>query len=173
MTKDNFIKTYKPYGIEIETTDGKTIKGLFTDLRVKNCDVPKGMCKYEIRWDDDFRDYATIEEHVFVNHAGTLITNKPVDFDGDDYIDIDDYSFIDEDDDDDEGREHRIIDTEYGEVMVKSAYDCETDESFCDCYIGDNYDCYIGEVPCNYWEDDDETIASEIERVLGYKFMEI
>lgn len=171
MTKDEFIKNYSCDGLEIET-ENETLKGLFTNLRVEDCDVPDGMYKYDIRFDDTITDFATIEEHVVVNHAGTLITSKPIDFKDNASIEIKEYSFIEEDDEDcDTG--HRIIDTEHGEVMIKSAYDCETDESFCDCYIGDNYDCYIGEVPCNYWEDDDETIASEIDRVLGYKFMEI
>ena len=172
MTKDELIKNYSCDGLEIET-ENETLKGLFTNLRVDDCDVPEGMHKSDIRWDDTITDFATIEEHVVVNHAGTFITSKPIDFNDNASIEIKEYSFIDEDDYDDEGREHRIIDTEYGEVMIKSAYDCETDESFFYCYIGDNYDCYIGEVPCNYWEDDDETIASEIERVLGYKFLEI
>lgn len=77
-----------------------------------------------------------------------------------------------EDDDDDEDygekRQHRIIDTKYGEVMVKCAFDADKSEKFCDCYIGDNFDKYIGEVYCDYYDDDDETIAHAIESEIDH-----
>ena len=39
-------------------------------------------------------------------------------------------------------RQHRIIDTDYGEVMLIQVDD------YCEAYIGDNYDDYIGDVDC-------------------------
>ena len=59
--------------------------------------------------------------------------------------------------------EHLFVNTSYGEVMVKESFeDCE----FCEVYIGDNYDQYIGEIPCTL-DDDEDLIIKEVEELLG------
>lgn len=47
-------------------------------------------------------------------------------------------------------RQHLILDTEYGEVMLVQNGD------YCEAYIGDNYDDYVGDVDCNL--SDSETV---------------
>lgn len=44
-------------------------------------------------------------------------------------------------------QQHLIIDTPYGEVMLKTAFDCDTNTSFVEVYAGDNFDDYLGEIP--------------------------
>ena len=39
-------------------------------------------------------------------------------------------------------RNHLMLDTEYGEVMLIQVDD------YCEAYIGDNYDDYVGDVDC-------------------------
>lgn len=56
----------------------------------------------------------------------------------------------------------RMINTSLGEVMLKQCFDVDTQESFCDMYIGDNYDEYVGEIECSIY-DDEETILQQIE----------
>jgi len=63
---------------------------LFTCLRVEPNSVPKGYYRYEVRHDDDcMGDPCQIAKGIMVNHWGTLISNKPIDLDGDGYLDID------------------------------------------------------------------------------------
>lgn len=56
--------------------------------------------------------------------------------------------------------QHRIIETSYGEVMIK-----EEDDFLCSAYIGDNWDEFVGEIPCSI-NDDEQHIVYEIERIL-------
>ena len=60
---------------------------------------------------------------------------------------------------------HRILDTSFGEVMVKP----EKDDMGDDClnvYIGDNWDDYVGTIyDCDFDADDDELIT-EIENLF-------
>lgn len=56
--------------------------------------------------------------------------------------------------------EHLFVNTSYGEVMVKDSFeDCEV-------YIGDNYDQYIGSIPCTL-DDSEDVIIKEVEELLG------
>lgn len=61
---------------------------------------------------------------------------------------------------------HRIIDTTFGEVMLKESVSL-TGEKTCDMYIGDNYDDYVGSISCSL-EDDENTILEQIEEKLYY-----
>lgn len=61
----------------------------------------------------------------------------------------------------------RIIDTTFGEVQLRQCYDCDTNCSWCEMYIGDNYDDYIGDIDCNIC-DDEENILEQIEEKLYY-----
>ncbi len=49
------------------------VPALFVDLRIEKDTVPEGYYMYQIRHDDN-GDFATIENQVIVNFAGTLIT---------------------------------------------------------------------------------------------------
>ena len=60
---------------------------------------------------------------------------------------------------------HRIIDTPWGEVMLKECWDCDTSTSFFDAFIGDNFDEYVGEVDLDT-EASDEEIIKELENLL-------
>lgn len=62
---------------------------------------------------------------------------------------------------------HRIIETSFGEVMLKESKTPMTGEVSCDMYIGDNFDDYIGSVSCSL-NDDDDTILEQIEEKLYY-----
>ena len=62
---------------EIEIFD---IPGLFSNGRISSADVPEGMFVYDLRGsDDDPGMPIAVENHVVVNHAGSIITAKPLD----------------------------------------------------------------------------------------------
>ena len=65
--------------VEFETPEG-TFSGYFSELRIKHGDrLPDGRYIYDCRHgDEDWATPATIEPHVTVNHAGTLMTDKPL-----------------------------------------------------------------------------------------------
>lgn len=52
---------------------------LFSNGRLTDKDIPKGLYCYDLREGDDGR-FATVETKVTVNHAGTVITDEPIDF---------------------------------------------------------------------------------------------
>jgi len=58
---------------------------LLTNERLTDADIPKGLFCYHLREGDDGR-FATIEAKVTVNHAGTVITDEPIDFGEQGYI---------------------------------------------------------------------------------------
>lgn len=56
------------------------VPGLFSNGRVSATDVPEGMFIYDLRGsDDDPGMPVAVENHVVVNHAGSVITAKPLD----------------------------------------------------------------------------------------------
>ena len=62
---------------EVEIFD---VPALFSNGRVTSADLPEGMYCYDLRGsDDDPGMPAAVENHVVVNHAGSLITAKPLD----------------------------------------------------------------------------------------------
>lgn len=56
------------------------IPGVFTSLRVDRKTVPPELYAYDVRHGDDGWE-CEIEEFVFVNHFGTVITKKPLPLD--------------------------------------------------------------------------------------------
>ena len=61
---------------EIEIFD---VPGLFSNGRISPADIPEGMYCYDLRGsDDDPGMPVTVENHVAVNHAGSVITAKPL-----------------------------------------------------------------------------------------------
>jgi hypothetical protein len=62
---------------EVEILD---VPALFSNGRVAASDIPDGLYCYDLRGsDDDPGQPVTVENHVTVNHAGSLITAKPLD----------------------------------------------------------------------------------------------
>lgn len=62
---------------EIEIFD---VPGLFSNGRISSADIPEGMYIYDLRGsDDDPGNPMTVENHVTVNHAGSIITANPLD----------------------------------------------------------------------------------------------
>lgn len=61
---------------EVEIFD---VPGLFSNGRVDAATIPEGMYVYDLRGsDDDPGNPITVENHVTVNHAGSIITAKPL-----------------------------------------------------------------------------------------------
>lgn len=68
---------------------GKT--ALFTEVRINDNYVPKGLHKYELREGDGNEFYfATLERHVLFNLAGTILVAEQIDLGTDGYISFDD-----------------------------------------------------------------------------------
>ena len=63
---------------------------LFTDERLTPSDVPAGMHLYHLRQTDDGRDFATLEQTVFVNHGGSVLVREPIDLGKDGYVVLND-----------------------------------------------------------------------------------
>lgn len=62
--------------------------------------------------------------------------------------------------------QHRILDTKYGEVCLKNEYKDKQGYPWCELYIGDNYDNYIGDCACSL-TDDNEVILEQVDELLG------
>jgi len=58
---------------------------LFTNERITEADIPKGMYCYHLRHGDE-GDFETIEKRVTVNHAGSVVTRSPIDLGAEGYI---------------------------------------------------------------------------------------
>ena len=56
----------------------------------------KGLYCYDLRDSDDGKGIATIEEFVFINRAGSIITNEKIEFQKDDFIDYDFFEKVNE-----------------------------------------------------------------------------
>lgn len=67
---------------------------LFTPVRIKDEDLPKGIYKYEVRHDDEGQGImCELSTRILVNHWGTILSNKPI------QLDYDGYRYIDEEKD--------------------------------------------------------------------------
>ena len=66
-------------------------KALFSAGRIHDSDVPDGMYRYDLREGDGFTTtyFGSIEPNVLCDHAGSIITNEPIDFGTDGYIEFD------------------------------------------------------------------------------------
>lgn len=58
---------------------------LFTNERITEADIPKGMYCYHLHHGDD-EYFSTIEKRVVVNHSGSVITKEPIDLGEQGYI---------------------------------------------------------------------------------------
>ena len=62
---------------EIEIFD---IPGLFSNGRIAATDIPEGLYRYDLRGSDyDPGEPVTVEDYVVVNHAGSILTARPLD----------------------------------------------------------------------------------------------
>lgn len=62
---------------ELVETCGQTV--LFLQTRVNREDVPAGLNAYDVREDDYGMGVAvSVEDHVLVNHMGTILTHAPI-----------------------------------------------------------------------------------------------
>jgi len=66
-------------------------KALFTNERMTDTDVPKGLYCYHLRHGDN-GDFCSIEKNVAVNHGGTIIVAEPLDLGNQKYLMLDDDS---------------------------------------------------------------------------------
>ena len=54
---------------------------IWSDLRVDRGTLPAGWFAYDVRGDDDSGEICSVEKnYVFVNHCGTLLTQKEIVF---------------------------------------------------------------------------------------------
>lgn len=61
---------------------------LFTNSRLTESDVPRGLNLYHIRMTDDEERFGALEPKVLVNHGGSIITNQTIDFGEKGYIEF-------------------------------------------------------------------------------------
>ena len=62
---------------------------------------------------------------------------------------------------------HRIIDSPFGEVMLKNEGTDNQGYPWCEMYIGDNFDQFVADICCSM-DDDIEVILEQIDEVLNY-----
>lgn len=62
---------------EVFEIEGQT--AMFTNSRMSEADIPKGLHCYHLRHGDD-GDLCALEKSVTVNHAGSVIVREPIDF---------------------------------------------------------------------------------------------
>lgn len=74
---------------EVIEIEGQT--AMFTNSRMTDADVPKGLYCYHLRHDDN-GDFCAIEKNAAVNHGGTIITTESLDLGKQGYISLDDDS---------------------------------------------------------------------------------
>lgn len=59
---------------------------------------------------------------------------------------------------------HRILDTSFGEIMLKPKTD--NGEEMLEIYIGDNYDDFVGEISASI-DDDEDDLLDQIDELLN------
>ena len=63
-------------------------KVLFTDIRIASSSLPVGIYKYDIRHDDDGQGTpCTVENSVYANYYGSILTKEPIKFSIDNHDD--------------------------------------------------------------------------------------
>lgn len=94
----NFVKQLNEYPFVYCSIEGYS--GIFTDVKIEKSllnSLPKGVYHYDIRHDDDgFGIPATLENHVVVNRLGTFLTLNKIDFDGENFLIINEYFLPDD-----------------------------------------------------------------------------
>jgi hypothetical protein len=67
-------------------------QALYTDCRLSKAEYPKGLYAYDLRSSDDQLRIVSVEPHVTVNHAGTILLREPLDFKGQNHIPLEEES---------------------------------------------------------------------------------
>ena len=75
------------YDDEYELVEIEDLPALFTNERITDADIPKGMYCYHLRHDDN-GNFCAIEKNVTVNHAGSIITKEPIELGEQGYISL-------------------------------------------------------------------------------------
>lgn len=73
-----YISLYSGGGDEYELIELFDKPALFTNERITDADIPKGMYCYHIRHGDD-GGFESLEKVVAINHAGSVVTKEPID----------------------------------------------------------------------------------------------
>ena len=68
---------------EVIEIEGQT--ALFTNSRMTDADIPKGLHCYHLRYGDD-GNFSALEKSVAVDHGGSVIVNEPIDLGENDCI---------------------------------------------------------------------------------------
>lgn len=71
-------------------------RGYFTNMRIDRDTLSEGWYAYDIRHGDS-GNFCTIEAHVGVNHAGTFLTQKPLELNENGYLSLcgeNSYTFV-------------------------------------------------------------------------------
>lgn len=76
------------YDDEYELIEVAGHTALFTNERITDANIPKGMYCYHLRSADNV-DFFALEKNVAVNHAGSVITKEPIDLKSKGYIVLD------------------------------------------------------------------------------------
>ena len=76
------------YDDEYELIEVAGHTALFTNERITDADIPKGMYCYHLRHNDN-GEFFTIEKNVAVNHGGSIVTKEPIDLKSKGYIVLD------------------------------------------------------------------------------------
>lgn len=94
---DEYLTDFQQIELELKgVNDIITIKGWFSNGRINEHHIPKGMYKYALRHSDgDDSKPATLEPNVGVNLFGEILTKTAIEFPPEDgYYSIADYNFI-------------------------------------------------------------------------------
>ena len=75
------------YDDEYELVEIENLPALFTNERITDADIPKGMYCYHLRHDDN-GNFCAIEKNVTANHAGSIITKEPIELGKQGYISL-------------------------------------------------------------------------------------
>lgn len=77
---------------DFEIIEVAGITALFTDKRLTDADIPKGLYCYHLREADDGDRFCSLEKIAAVNHGGSVITSEPLNLGEQKYIALDDDS---------------------------------------------------------------------------------
>ncbi len=68
---------------------------LFTNYRIDRKTLPEPLRAYDLRDRDDGKDFFSIEPFVFVNHGGTILTDREIPMTEDVWTPVEEYNFTD------------------------------------------------------------------------------
>ena len=79
MCSSDLEKEEREMDEEYQEVEVFEVPALFSNGRIAEGDVPKGFYRYDLRGSgDDPGDPAVLENHVVVNHAGTVLAIQPI-----------------------------------------------------------------------------------------------